>query len=215
MIKYLLFDLDGTIIDPVDGITKSVKYALDSFGIFAKTEDLLDFIGPPLKVSFMNNFNMDEEQANLAIIKYRERFSNIGIYENKLYDNMFEAIKTFKENNYIIGLATSKPTIYSKKILDYYKLTPFFDVIVGSEMDGSRTTKTEIISECLRQLNNPNLEEVIMIGDRKHDIIAAKECNIKSVGVLWGYQIGNELLENNATYIISNISELENIIKNN
>ncbi len=212
MYKYILFDLDGTLTDLKEGITRCVQYALASFGIDEDIEDLLSFIGPPLKVSFMTRYNFSEEKANLAIEKYRERFSEIGIFENKVYDGIKETLDTLKKTKKL-AVATSKPSVYANRILEKYNLMKYFDVVVGSELDGTRSAKKEIIDECIKQFKINDLSEVIMIGDRKHDIIGANLCGIDSIGVRWGYAVDSELEDNGATYVVSSLKELEEILK--
>ena len=207
MKKYLLFDLDGTLTDPKEGITKSVQYALSKFGIEENCENLLPFIGPPLLDSFMDFYNFDEERANLAIKYYRERFSTVGLYENSLIDGIIDVLKKLKECGYIMAIATSKPTDFAVPICNHFKISEYFHLIVGSELDGTRTRKSEVISEVLKRLNATS-DEAIMIGDRKHDIIGAKETNMDSIGVTFGYANDGELEEAGANFIANTPSEL-------
>ena len=173
MYRYILFDLDGTLTDPKEGITKCVQYALKYFGIEADIEKLVDFIGPPLLESFQKYYHLDDEQGHMALKKYRERFSDIGIFENGVYPGIAELLSTLKAQGRKIALATSKPGVYAKRILERYELLPYFDVVVGSELDGRRTDKGEVITEALRQLEIQEKQkpEVLMIGDRLHDKI--------------------------------------------
>ena len=129
MYQYILFDLDGTLTDPKEGITKCVQYALKYFGIEADTEDLVDFIGPPLLESFQKYYHLDDEQGHMALKKYRERFSDIGIFENGVYPGIAELLPTLKAQGRKIALATSKPGVYAKRILERYELLPYFDVL--------------------------------------------------------------------------------------
>ena len=152
MYRYILFDLDGTLTDPKEGITKCVQYALQYFGIEADTEDLVDFIGPPLLESFQKYYQLDDAQGHMALKKYRERFKDIGIFENGVYPGIHTLLSDLKRQGRSIALATSKPEVYARRILDKYELMPYFDVVVGSEMDGRRTDKGEVITEALRQL---------------------------------------------------------------
>ena len=207
MKKYLLFDLDGTLTDPKEGITKSVQYALSKFGINEDCENLLPFIGPPLLDSFMDFYNFDKEKANLAIKYYRERFSTVGLFENSPIDGIIEVLKKLKESGYIMAIATSKPTDFAVPICDKFKLSEYFDLIIGSELDGRRSRKSEVISEVLKILNASS-DEAIMIGDRKHDIIGAKETNMDSIGVTFGYAKDGELEEAGADFIVNTPSEL-------
>lgn len=207
MKKYLLFDLDGTLTDPKEGITKSVQYALNKFEIYEDCENLIPFIGPPLLDSFMDFYNFDEEKANLAIKYYRERFSRVGLFENSPIDGIIDVLKKLKESGYVMAVATSKPTDFAVPICDKFKLSEYFDLILGSELDGRRSKKSEVISEVLKRLN-ASPDEAIMIGDRKHDIIGAKENNMDSIGVTFGYAKDGELEDAGANFIVNEPYEL-------
>lgn len=215
MKKILLFDLDGTLTEPKEGITKCVQYALKHFGIEAKLEDLLCFIGPPLVDSFKEFYEMNENDALVAVAKYRERFKDIGIFENKVYEGIGNMLKNCKEKGYIIGLATSKPEEFAIRILDKYELRQYFDEITGSTMDGSRNAKTDVIKEAFFRMSigEDNKDEVLMIGDREHDIIGAKNCNIQSVGVTYGYAVDGELQAAGADYIVDSVEELKDLLE--
>jgi phosphoglycolate phosphatase len=209
--QYILFDLDGTLIDSKEGITKSVQYALESLGISEDNPDnLLRFIGPPLMDSFQDYYDMDEETSKKGLIKYRERFETKGMYENKVYPGISDMLDTLISNNLIPILATSKPEIYAEKILVDLNLAKYFKVIVGSEMDGSRAKKKDIILEVFQRMNfsSEDLRRVVMVGDREHDIIGANACHIDSIGVRYGFAKEDELEKVGATYIINSTQEL-------
>lgn len=213
--KYILFDLDGTLTDPKIGITKSVKYALNKYNIEVESlDDLIKFIGPPLKDSFMEYYCFDEERANKAIEYYREYFKDKGIFENGVYEGIPELLKKLKDNGFIIAIATSKPTVFAETIVEHFGLKEYFHMVEGSNLDGTRTSKGEVISYVLEQLNINNLEEVVMIGDRKHDIIGAQENNIDSIAVLYGYGDLEEFQEASPTYIVDSVSDLHKLIIN-
>lgn len=215
MYKYLLFDLDGTLIEPKEGITKCVAYALNKLDINVENlDDLTVFIGPPLIDSFMQYYHMTLEEAEQAVIYYRERFKERGVIECELYSNVEETLKALKELNIKIMLATSKPEIFAKKILERFDIAKYFDLIVGATLDGSRGEKSGVIKYVLDQFDITNFKEVAMVGDRKFDILGAKKNNIDSVGVTYGYAIGNELIDTNSDYIIDDIKELIKIVKN-
>lgn len=215
MKKILLFDLDGTLTDPKEGITKCVQYALKHFGIESETEELMCFIGPPLVDSFKEFYKMSEDDALVAVEKYRERFRNIGIFENGVYVGISHMLSKCKDMGYIIGLATSKPEEFAIRILEKYELAKYFDEITGSTMDGSRNNKTDVIREAFARMNitECNLDEVLMIGDREHDIIGAKNCGIESVGVNFGYALDGELQAAGADYIVDSVNELEDLLE--
>ena len=216
MKKILLFDLDGTLTDPKEGITKCVQYALSHFDIEVNDlSELLCFIGPPLVDSFQNFYEMNKEDALIAVEKYRERFKDIGIFENGVYDGIINMLHVCKKMGYIIGLATSKPEEFAVRILERYGLADFFDEITGSTMDGSRNNKTDVIKEAFRRMNicDADKENVLMIGDREHDIIGAKNCGIQSVGVYFGYADEGELEAAGADYIVNTVDELQALLE--
>lgn len=211
--EYILFDLDGTITDSGDGITKSVQYALKSFGISVDNlKDLNKFIGPPLKDSFKRYYNFDDEKAELGLIRYREYYADKGIYENRLYNGIADLLEKLGENNKKIILATSKPEVYAKEILKYFKVDNYFTFVSGADFEETRVNKGDVISYALREAKISDLSKAIMVGDREYDIIGAKENNIKSIGVLYGYGDVIELTQARADYIVKNTSELLNII---
>ena len=213
MKKYILFDLDGTIIDPKEGITKSVAYALNKFEIKVDNlNELCKFIGPPLKDSFIEYYNFSEDEAEKAIKYYREYFADRGIYENKLYKGFEDILISLKENNKVLIVATSKPTIFATKILENFYLSKYFTFVSGSNFDGSRVRKSEVIQYALEINNIKDLSEVVMIGDRKHDIYGAKEVGLDSIGVLYGYGDYEELYNSGANYIVNSVEELRALI---
>lgn len=209
MITYLLFDLDGTLTNSKEGITKCVQYALASFGIQEPDLDkLVPFIGPPLRQSFQNFYGFDEQQAIAAVEKYRERFSTVGLFENFPYPGVAAMLQQLQEQGRVLAVASSKPTIFVQQILDKFALSQYFQVIVGSNMDGSRTNKKEVIAAVLQQFGNPPAEQLLMIGDRKYDVIGAQELGIDCVGVAYGFAAPNELENSGASFIAQTVPEL-------
>lgn len=207
--KYILFDLDGTIIDSEPGIINALKYSFNSFGIEVKdTNQLRSFIGPPLKDSFMNVMNFTEEKAEAAISKYREYYSENGIFECTLYDGVSELIAKLHKNGYKILLATCKPEVYAKRILEHFNLNQYFSFVSGCQLDGTRSKKSEVILNALSQMKIDDLSKTVIIGDRVYDIIGAKKTGINSVGVLYGYGNYKELKEAGADYIAEDIKAL-------
>lgn len=208
MFKYILFDLDGTLTNSKEGITKSVKYALNKFNIHVNDLDSLEkFIGPPLKDSFMEYYNFDENKAEEAVKYYREYFSEKGLFENEVYPNIESMLAKLKETGLHLIVATSKPTVFSEKILDHFNLTKFFDAIVGSTLDGSRSKKSDVIKFALEE-NKINSNEALMIGDREHDIIGAAKNNLASMGVTYGFGSYDELKKAGASYIVDTVNEI-------
>lgn len=220
MNDYLLFDLDGTLTDPKEGITTCVQYALSAFGIEEPDlEKLTPFIGPPLKESFMEFYEFDEEKAEAAVEKYRERFAETGIFENRIYDDIPQLIRKLKGNHKKLAVASSKPTVFVERILEHFEIRKFFDVVVGSELDGSRTDKEEVIAEALRQLYGEDADDIeqkkkntVMIGDRKYDVTGAKAEGVMSVAVSYGYGPLDELKIAKPDYIVRSVAELEKVL---
>lgn len=219
MFDYLFFDLDGTLTNPAQGITNSFIYAFKSLGIEVPTyETLLTFIGPPLPVTFGKMMGLPESQVDEAIKKYREYFSTKGIFENELFDDIPPALEKLKAAGKKLVVATSKPEEYSVKIINHFGLDKYFDYVCGSCMDETRGSKTEIISYALDRCgidgssDNNNKSHVLMIGDRFHDIEGAKNNQIKSCGVLYGFGSQKELKKAGADYIIPKIDGLFKIV---
>lgn len=209
MMKYLLFDLDGTLTDPKEGITRCFQYALEDFGIYEKdVEKLTWVIGPPLMDSFMQGYGFTEEQAERATAKYRERYTPIGWKENLLYEGIPEVLSRLKEAGYILALATSKPENMAEMILEYFDLTQYFTFIGGASMDLSRARKTDVIEYVLEKLGVSDRSEVLMIGDRKFDILGAKETGLRSLGVLYGYGDREELETAGADEIAESVVDI-------
>lgn len=216
MKNYLLFDLDGTLTDPKVGICTCVQYALASFGIDEPDIDkLTPFIGPPLKDSFMQFYDMDEQQAESAVAKYRERFQDTGLFENELYDGIPKMLEVLNSKGMHLAVASSKPTVFVERILEHFQIKKYFKVIVGSELDGTRVNKDEVVAEALRQLfgDNPvEKEKVYMIGDRRFDMEGARAIGVESVGVTYGYGDMEELREAKADYIVRSVEELRDFL---
>ncbi len=201
MLKYILFDLDGTLTNPEEGITNSVAYSLEYYGIHVEDKrNLRKFIGPPLKASYMIYYGFDDKKAEEAVAKYREYFAPKGVYENEVYKNIPEVLEKLKYKGYKLVVATSKPTVYAKRITEHFDLDKYFEDICGSELDGRRTNKAEVIKYAIDKFNIEK-DNVIMIGDRLHDIVGAKNNGIKSIGVLFGFGSLEELKEAGADYI--------------
>ncbi|QSF47314.1 HAD family hydrolase [Paenibacillus tianjinensis] len=211
-LKSILFDLDGTLTDPKEGITRCVEYALNKFDITVDHLDLLlPYIGPPLFDSFVQIQGLPEEQAAQAVIYYRERYSTIGMFENSVIPGIPQLLEALQGMGYTLYVATSKPTVFAEEILRHYGLDGYFKHVAGSNLDGTRSKKREVIQFVLDQNAIPP-EEALMIGDREHDIIGAKSCGVASVGVLFGYGSEEELSSSGADYIASTVEEIQEII---
>ena len=214
MKQYLLFDLDGTLTDPMVGITSSVQYALEKFGIHVRyLKELIPFIGPPLAESFQKFYGFSKEDAERAIQYYREYYAPKGIFENEVYEGIPEMLAHLTEAGFTLLVATSKPTVFARKVLKHFGMEDYFSFVGGSELDGSRTKKAEVISYILKTCGI-EAKEAIMIGDRRHDIEGGKACGLESVGVLYGYGTEQELTEAGADHIIRTVAELEDYLRN-
>ncbi|MBU1056413.1 MAG: HAD family hydrolase [Proteobacteria bacterium] len=190
----LLFDLDGTLTDPFSGITKCISYALDMIGMQSPPRESLRWcIGPPLKDSFVKLLASDDDAlSEKALTFYRERFGSVGLFENEVYDGIPEVLENLQEEGHTLYVATSKPAVYAERIIDHFDLHRYFKRVYGSELDGTRSDKTSLISHIL-QRESIAAFEASMIGDREHDIIGAKENGLCGYGVLWGYGTKDEL----------------------
>lgn len=205
----IFFDLDGTLTDPKEGITKSVQYSLKAFDIDVQnTDELVKFIGPPLRDSYKKFYSFSEDEAEKAVEKYREYFSAHGIFENTVYDGIPALLKTLFEHKKRLAVATSKPTVYAEKILAHFKINKYFSFVAGSELDGRRSKKDEVIQYAIDHLNLSSVGSAVMVGDREHDIIGAKTLGMDSIGVLFGYGDYDELSRAGATTIVSNVKQL-------
>ena len=215
MYSYVLFDLDGTLTDPKIGITTCVQYALKAFGIDEPDLDKLEpFIGPPLKESFMEFYGFDEEKALQAVDKYRERFVVTGIFENEIYPGIPELLKRLKDAGCKLSIASSKPTELVERILVHFDIRRYFDYVVGSEMDGRRTKKEEVVEEALNQMVQKGVvfKKVAMVGDRKFDIEGARAFGLTGIGVSFGYAQEGELEQAGADYIVDTVEELGRLL---
>lgn len=211
----LLFDLDGTLTDSAEGIMNCAEHALNVMGITEPDRSkLLRFIGPPLVDSFMDFYGMNREDAMKAVAAYRERYPVKGIFENRVYEGIPEALDLLKNGGKRLAVATSKPEVFALRILDYFDLAKYFEVVTGAELSGERNAKAEVIDECLKRLGNPNKETVLMIGDRKHDVEGAKLCGVACAGVKFGYAEENELENAGADYVFDTPMQLAEAVLN-
>ena len=209
----ILFDLDGTIIDPKIGIINSVKFALNNMKIeYNQTDSFEKFIGPPLDQSFQNFYSLSKSQAREAVESYRIYYRKKGIEENHLYQGIKELFEDLVKQNILLYVATSKPTLFAIDILKHYNITNFFEEIVGSNLDLTRSAKKEIIEYILTKNHNIDPNNCVMIGDRNYDIIGAQNNQIDSIGVLYGYGSYEEMKEVKPTYIAKSIDELRKIL---
>lgn len=209
----VLFDLDGTLTDPGEGITNSVIYSLKKYNIQIKDRtELYKFIGPPLHESYEKYFNFSKEEAKNAVEYYREYYKDIGIFENKLYGGIKELLCDLKNSGFCLGVATSKPKVFAERILKYFDIAQYFSFISGANLDGSRTKKEDVISDALDLCGAESISSIIMVGDRKYDILGAKKFGIDSIGVLFGYGSKEELENAGATFIAEKVRDIFSIV---
>lgn len=210
MYKAILFDLDGTLTESGEGITKSVRYALEKLGKPAPPlEELRVFVGPPLMEQFMKYADLDEEGARLAVKYYRERYSTVGIFENRPYPGVEEMLAELRAKGYSLAVASSKPERFVLQILEHFQLRDYFDEVVGSEMDGRRTSKAEVIEEALARLDlSAHREQVVMVGDKEHDVLGARACGLSCVAVSYGYGTEEELLAAGPLKIVDSAAQI-------
>ena len=205
----VIFDFDGTICDTGEGILKSAKYALEAFGYDAPDyEELTCFIGPPLLITFQEKFGADAATADELVRKFRERYTNKGVFESKLYDGVKKLLITLKKDNIKIGIASSKPQDYIETLLDHFGIKSYFDVICGVSFTADCESKASIIARCQKELDTAgNL--CLMVGDKKYDTEGAKANLIDSAGVLWGYGTKFEHIEAGAKFILEKVDDVE------
>lgn len=207
--RYILFDLDGTLTDPGLGITRSVQYALKTYGIEEPDRTkLYPFVGPPLKDSFIRYYGFSEKQAMEAIGRYREYFTAKGMFENEVYDGIPRMLSLLKEARAELAVATSKPEEFSVQILRHFELYRYFDCVCGASMDETRVKKGEVIGYTLETMGVNDPRQALMVGDREHDILGARENGLDCVGVLYGYGDREELEKAGAYRIVETVGEL-------
>ena len=224
--KYLLFDLDGTVTDSNLGITRCVQYALLDQGIDEQDMSVLEeYIGPALDDSFKKYHGLNDEQAAKAVAKYRERYRDTGIFENEVYDGIVPCLETLKAAGKIICLSTCKPEPFAVRILEHFKLDKYFDVVTGSDLEGTRKQKYQVIEETFKRLSanvlkqelteeflNEIKADSVMIGDRNQDVNGAHQVGIECIGVRYGYAKLDELEDAGVDYIVETIPELTALI---
>lgn len=209
MYQYLFFDLDGTLTDSALGITNAVMYALDRFGVDVPDRSALyRFVGPPLSKSFQKYYGFSEEKADLAVTYFRDYYLDKGMYENKVYDGIEDTLQELKNLGFQLYVATAKPEVTARSILEYLHLEQYFTYMGGATMDKSRTTKSSVIQYVLNTCNITDSSKVLMIGDREDDILGARSQGLYSMGVLYGYGSREELENAGANCIVEHISDI-------
>lgn len=196
----IFFDLDGTLTDPKPGITRSIQYALQQLDhpVIPAEDELTWCIGPPLRSSFVRM--LGEQTADRAVALYRERFSDIGLYENRVYDGITDVLTTLRAAGHRLFVATSKAHVYADRIIDHFELRGHFEHVFGAELDGTRADKSHLLEYALKQAA-VDPARTLMIGDRSHDMVGAKNNSMQCLGVLYGYGSRDELLEAGAQQV--------------
>ena len=211
MYKAVIFDFDGTLCNTGEGIFKSARYALESFGYeIPEDENLSYFIGPPLLIVFQEHFNTTVTEAEELVKKYRERYTNEGLYECELYDGITELLAALKKDGLKLAIASSKPTVYIERLLDKFSISKYFDAVCGVDFNVDCEPKQSIITRCLDELET-EAKDAIVVGDRSYDIEGATACEADSVAVMWGYGNKFEFIESGATYIAEKLDDIESI----
>jgi phosphoglycolate phosphatase len=203
----IFFDLDGTLTDPKPGITRSIRYALQKLDhpVIPTEDELTWCIGPPLRSSFVKM--LGEDSADRAVTLYRERFSEIGLYENRVYDGIGEVLTTLRHSGHRLFVATSKAHVYADRIIDHFGLRPHFSYVFGAELDGTRSDKSHLLAHALKETRVDPVK-TLMIGDRSHDIVGAGNNGIKGIGVLYGYGSKDELIGAGARHLCATPAEI-------
>ena len=208
----VFFDLDGTLTDSGEGITKSVRYALAKFGIEAELDALRTFIGPPLHHSFASQFGFDAAQARRAVTYYREYFAEQGLYENRVFDGVPELLGDLQTAGATQFVVTSKPGVYAERIVEHFDLRRHFAHVVGSELDLSNTDKPTLVRLALDRVPAGATGPVVMVGDREHDIVGARAHDLDSVGVVYGAGSREELEAAKATHVVDTVASLHRLL---
>ena len=209
----ILFDLDGTLSDSSQGIINSIIYALKKYDVKDYDMPLLrKFLGPPLHESFEKFMGFDKEKSLQAVKLYREYFSSKGLFENEIYVGVSDLLQNLKENGKALIVATSKPQLFTDRIMEHFNLAKYFDFIAGSNMDTTRSKKAEVIEYALSECNIKDKCKVVMIGDRAEDMIGAQTVGVDSIGVEYGYGTFDELKNAGATYIVKTVGELKDLL---
>lgn len=214
MYDVILFDLDGTLTDPKLGITNAVRFALARFGITVDDPDsLTPFIGPPLLESFALYYGLDSDRGKEAVNAYREHYATMGLFENAVYPGIPALLKELHEDGRILILATSKPTVFAERILNHFTLAEYFRLIVGSNLNHTRVSKTEVIRHILDEVSDLKGRRVVMVGDREHDIIGGRNNRLDTIAVSYGFGSVAELLAVEPTHLVHSVRELAELLR--
>ncbi|WP_208028161.1 HAD-IA family hydrolase [Rhabdothermincola sediminis] len=209
----VLFDLDGTLTDPREGLLNGLERALATIGMTVEDRDSLDIlIGPPAHDGFARYLGLTEPSLSVAVAAYREYVAERGAFENRVIDGVPELLAELTGAGASLAVATSKPTPTAMTVLDHFGLTSWFAFVAGADYTGDRQTKRDVIEHALRELRVRSPEGVVMVGDREHDVIAARHLGVASIGVLWGYGPRSELEDAGADHVVETVAELRELL---
>lgn len=211
MYRYVLFDFDGTVFDTLEGITKSVRYAINKVGMDAPLSELKCFAGPPLLEMFEERFGFTPEKAAQAVRDFRERYVPVGVYESRVFPGVKELLRELRAAGIVTGIATSKPQHLAEELLGREEMIGLFDVISGSAPDGRNESKQQVTQRAMGFLGAAP-EETVLVGDTKYDVAGAHKCGIKCIGVGYGYAAEGELEAAGVDYIAADVDEIKNIV---
>lgn len=212
---FILFDLDGTLTDPKQGVYRALFYTIEKLGLAEVPEDQLEtFLGPPLADSFSRFYGMDKKEAEKTANVFREYYSDKGKLENEVYPGIRDMLDRLQDADALLAVATSKPEVFARQIFDHFDMSHYFAFVGGSTLDSSRVSKADVIAHTLKALGNPHEEWVLMVGDRDYDIIGAKAHGLTTVGVTYGFGTAEEHKEAGADHIVSSVRELEELLLN-
>lgn len=213
MYRYVLFDFDGTVFDTLEGITKSVRFAINKVGMDAPLSELKCFAGPPLLEMFVERFGFTPEKAAQAVRDFRERYVPVGVYESRVFPGVKELLRELRAAGIVTGIATSKPQHLAEELLGREEMIGLFDVISGSAPDGRNESKQQVTQRAMGFLGAAP-EETVLVGDTKYDVAGAHKCGIKCIGVGYGYAAEGELEAAGVDYIAADVDEIKNIVLN-
>ena len=213
MYRYVLFDFDGTVFDTLEGITKSVRFAINKVGMDAPLSELKCFAGPPLLEMFEERFGFTPEKAAQAVRDFRERYVPVGVYESRVFPGVKELLRELRAAGIVTGIATSKPQHLAEELLGREEMIGLFDVISGSAPDGRNESKQQVTQRAMGFLGAAP-EETVLVGDTKYDVAGAHKCGIKCIGVGYGYAAEGELEAAGVDYIAADVDEIKNIVLN-
>lgn len=213
MYRYVLFDFDGTVFDTLEGITKSVRFAINKVGMDAPLSELKCFAGPPLLEMFEERFGFTPEKAAQAVRDFRERYVPVGVYESRVFPGVKELLRELRAAGIVTGIATSKPQHLAEELLGREEMIGLFDVISGSAPDGRNESKQQVTQRAMGFLGAAP-EETVLVGDTKYDVAGAHKCGIKCIGVVYGYAAEGELEAAGVDYMAADVDEIKNIVLN-